>query len=299
VKPEGLDGRVGVVTGAARGIGLPIAAVLRDQGVCLAGLAVDLPETSGVLGLVCDVSEAAAVSKPAAVSDAFGEVRRRLGELDGLVMNAAILKAVPLEEVTLDWWERSLAVDFTGVFLCAREVLPSMWERGHGRTVAIGSGGAKTGGALPPGPHGATKAAMMRPTKTSAVQYAKYGITANVVGPIHIETPMLSLTGVGGQETVRRIPVGRLGTPDDVAAGAAFLCSAHAGYLTAEVPEGPYAIAFKKARLVRQGRDVTMVAIVPGAVQRESRRDAGGGGDRLRNPRPPHRLPAGRGGLLR
>ena len=226
---EGLEGRVAAVTGAARGIGLRIAEVLRDQGAQVAALDINQPEIAGVEGIVCDVSD------PAGVSRAFGAVREKLGQVDVLVINAAIFKAVAFEDVTLEWWERSLAVNFTGAFLCAREVLPSMRERGYGRIVAIGSGGAKTGGVLPTGPYVATKAGMMTLTKTIAIEYAKFGITANVVAPIYIETPMLTATGVGNEDIRRRIPVGRLGTPDDVAAVTAFLCSSHAGYLTGEV----------------------------------------------------------------
>jgi len=226
---DGLTGRVAVVTGAAQGIGLRIAEVLHDQGCRVAGLDVNPMPTAGILGGICDVGD------PGSVSAAFARVREELGPVEILVNNAAIFKAVTIEEVSLDWWNRSVAVNYTGVFLCAREVLPGMRERGYGRIVSVGSGGAKTGGVLPTGPYVSTKAAMMTLTKTIAVEYAQHGVTANVVAPIYIATPMLVATGKEDDEMRRRIPVGRLGTPDDVAAVVAFLASSHAGYMTGEV----------------------------------------------------------------
>lgn len=225
IKVEGLDGRTAVVTGAGRGIGLRIAEVLQAQGARVAGLDLQAPALPGMLGVACDVAD------PDSVAGAFGTILQTLGHPEILVVCAGIYIVEPFEETSLTNWERTLAINLTGAFLCARQVLPAMRRAGYGRVVLIGSSAGKTGGSRNCAAYAASKAGVMALAKSIASEYAAHGITSNALAPTLIDTPMID----GMRELVSRIPVGRFGTPDDVAAVVAFLCSSHAGYITGEV----------------------------------------------------------------
>jgi NAD(P)-dependent dehydrogenase (short-subunit alcohol dehydrogenase family) len=221
----GLDGRVALVTGAGRGIGLRIAEVLRDQGARVVGGDLAPPQVPGVLGLAMDVTDEAAVDA------AFTRAERELGPVELLVLNAGVYVIEPLEETTLQSWRQSLDVNLTGAFLCARRALPSMRARGFGRVVALGSSAGKTGGAKSVAAYAASKAGIMALAKSIAGEYAGAGITSNALAPALIDTEMIA----GMPDMRDRVPIGRLGTADDVAGIVAFLCSDHAGYVTGEV----------------------------------------------------------------
>lgn len=227
IQVEGLDGRVAVVTGAGRGIGKRIAEVLAGNGARVAAFDLEAPHHAGILGVACDVSDEPAVSA------AFDEVERQLGTPTVLVLNAGIFPIVPFEETSLETWNRTLAVNLTGAFLCARRALPGMRQAGYGRIVGIGSSAGKAGGARSVAAYAASKAGLMTLMKSIANEYARYGITANALAPALIDTDMIADT----RDLVSRIPVGRLGTVDEVAALVAFLCSSHAGYITGEVTD--------------------------------------------------------------
>lgn len=223
----GFDGRVAVVTGAARGIGRAIAEALHAQGALVASLDVLPPEPAGeeIRFVACDVTD------EQAVDGAFGEIERALGPVSILVNNAGILRPSPLEQTTLDAWRLTMDVNVTGSFLCSRRALPGMREAGYGRVVCIGSSAGKTGGSPPMASYGASKAAVMSLARSIATEYARFGVTSNAIAPAAIDTEMIAgMTGV-----VERIPVGRLGTPEDIAAAVVFLCSSAAGYVTAEI----------------------------------------------------------------
>ena len=141
IQVDGLAGRVAVVTGAARGIGRSIAETLSANGARVAAFDLVAPDHPGILGIACDVSDEAAVDA------AFLVVEETLGHVAVLVINAGIFPIVPFEETTREIWDRTLAINLTGGFLCARRALPRMREHHYGRIVAIGSGAGKTGGA--------------------------------------------------------------------------------------------------------------------------------------------------------
>ena len=227
IKVDGLDGRVAVVTGAARGIGKAIAETLAGNGAKVAALDLEAPTHPGILGIACDVSSEEAVDA------AFAEVEAKLGTVSVLVLNAGIYPIVPFEETTLELWNKTMAINLTGAFLAARRALPGMREQGYGRLVGIGSSAGKAGGARSIAAYAASKGAVMTMMKSIANEYAKYGITSNALAPALIDTEMIAAT----RDLVTRIPVGRFGTTDEVAALVAFLCSEHAGYITGEVTD--------------------------------------------------------------
>ena len=224
---DGLQDRVAVVTGAARGIGQAIAETLAANGARVAAFDLEAPDHPGILGVPCDVSD------EAAVDEAFALVERDLGAASVLVLNAGIYPIVPFEETTREIWDRTMAINLTGAFLCARRALPSMREAGYGRIVGIGSSAGKAGGKRSVAAYAASKAGVMTLMKSIANEYAKHGITANALAPALIDTPMIANT----RDLVSLIPVGRFGKVEEVAALVAFLCSEHAAYMTGEVTD--------------------------------------------------------------
>jgi NAD(P)-dependent dehydrogenase (short-subunit alcohol dehydrogenase family) len=222
---EGVDGRVALVTGSARGIGERIALTLGQLGARVAGGDVHLPEGQPFLAVELDVTDEASVSR------AFDRVERELGEVEVLVLNAGIFRVEPLEETTFASWRSTMSVNVDGAFLCARRALPAMRRRGYGRIVAVGSSAGTTGGSVPCAAYAASKAALMTLTKAIASEYGRSGVTCNAVAPALIRTGMMKEISQLGD----RIPVGRVGEVEDVADAVAFLCSAHAGYITGEI----------------------------------------------------------------
>ncbi|SRR5579871_1481411 len=222
---DGIEGRVAFVTGGARGIGRAIAETLRDYGARVADGDLAAPEIEGVLGVDLDVTSAESVDA------AFARVEQELGNVELLVLNAGIFIVEPFEQTTIESWQRTLDVNLTGVFLCARRALPAMRAAGFGRLVAIGSSAGKTGGKRNAAAYGASKAGVMVLTKALASEYAAHGITANALAPALIDTEM----NAGLPDLTSQIPVGRMGTAEEVAAVVAFLCSTQAAFITGEV----------------------------------------------------------------
>jgi NAD(P)-dependent dehydrogenase (short-subunit alcohol dehydrogenase family) len=222
---DGFEHRVAFVSGAARGIGRTIAETLRDLGARVAVGDLQAPEHEGILGVPLDVTSEASVDA------AFTRVEAELGPVEILVLNAGIFVIEPFEETTLASWQRSIDVNLTGAFLCAKRAVPAMREARYGRIVAIGSSAGKTGGAKSTAAYGASKAGVMVLAKALAGEYASFGITSNALAPSLIDTDMIASM----PDMHTRVPVGRLGTVHDVADTVAFLCSAHAGYITGEV----------------------------------------------------------------
>lgn len=226
---DGIEGRVAFVTGGAQGIGRCMAETFARLGARSVAGDLVAPDLPGVTGVAIDVTNEASVEA------AFTEIETRLGPVELLVLNAGVLHKAPLEETKLIDWQRVIDVNLTGSFLCARRGLGGMRTAGYGRVVIVGSSAGINGaGAAPPAlpAYAASKAGVMALAKSMAGEYAAYGVTVNALAPTLIDTGMLSTLTADFRGS---IPVGRYGTPQEVADVTAFLCSTHAGYITGEV----------------------------------------------------------------
>lgn len=236
--------RVAVVTGGASGLGEAICTGLAADGHRVAVLDLDADAANRVaaslrgngasaVGVAVDVSDEDAVVR------AFDAVRTEFGPVEILVTSAAIGGFTRFDKITLDEWNRYLAVNLTGTFLSIRAALSDMVAAQWGRVVTISSAAGQQG-APRQGHYSATKGGVIAMTKTVARDYARHGITANSLPPFAIETPMLRRQQSEGklppdEFLTQAIPAGRVGAPSDVAAVCSFLCSDAAGYVTGQV----------------------------------------------------------------
>jgi NAD(P)-dependent dehydrogenase (short-subunit alcohol dehydrogenase family) len=239
-----LDGKVAIVTGAARGIGAATAAHLavlgarvavtdRDRDGALAVAAELVAAGHEAIGLTCDVSDAAAVAAM------VGDVETRFGWVDLLDHNAAwtdFRTDLDAEEVDLATWDRVLATNATGGLLLVRAVLPRMQARGGGAIVLISSGSASIGEHRRVA-YGVSKAAVEQLGRHVAARYGQDGIRCNVVAPgfILTETAARGVSEAGRARLAGQNPLGRLGTPEDIAHVVGFLLSDRAGFVNGQV----------------------------------------------------------------
>jgi 2-hydroxycyclohexanecarboxyl-CoA dehydrogenase len=236
--------RVAVVTGGGSGLGQAIAAQLARDGRRVAVLDLDGEAADQVAGELRNDGAAAIgvradVSDPDAVAQAFRAIRDTLGPAEILVTSAAIAGFTSFGRITLEEWNRYLAVNLTGTFLCLQAALSDMAAAKWGRIVTISSAAGQQG-AVGQGHYSASKGGVIALTKTVAQEYASRGITINTVPPFVIDTPMLreqqrTKKLPPAEVLAKAIPAGRLGTGEDVAALCAFLCSDSAGYVTGQV----------------------------------------------------------------
>jgi 2-hydroxycyclohexanecarboxyl-CoA dehydrogenase len=237
--------RAAVVTGAASGMGLAIARHLAARGHRVGLLdvhgdaarrAADELRGKGVPV----VAVAADVTDRVAVDAALAEVRAQLGPIRVMVTAAGLDAFDSFAQMTLETWERVLRVNLTGTFHCLQAALPDMLEARWGRMVTISSSSAQSG-APRMAHYVASKAGVIGLTKALALELAPHGITVNAIPPGMIDTPMLRRAEAEGEIgkleklAARMIPVGRMGTPDEVAATCGFLCSDEAGFITGQV----------------------------------------------------------------
>jgi len=236
--------RVAVVTGGGSGLGRSICTKLAEDGHRVAVLDIDADAATRVAAGVLRsggqaVSVEVDVSEEDSVNSAFASVRDQLGSVAILVTSAAISGFTRFDKISLDEWNRYLAVNLTGTFLSVRAALTDMVADQWGRIVTISSAAGQQG-APGQGHYSASKGGVIAMTKTIALDYAAKGITANTVPPFVIDTPMLREQQAAGklppaEYLSKAIPAGRLGSPDDVAALCSYLCSEGAGYVTGQV----------------------------------------------------------------
>jgi 3-oxoacyl-[acyl-carrier protein] reductase len=221
-----LAGRVALVTGAARGIGEAIARNLAAQGSEVVGADIDAAAL-GPGGVVLDVRSRTSFAA------AIDETIRRHGRLDVLVNNAAITIRRPFFEIEEDEWDEVQAVNLRGVFLGSRLAGEIMRDQGSGRIINLSSLAGQAGSVVNGAHYAASKAGILALTKVVARELAPYGVTVNAVAPAAIDGPVMAAVPRADVEALARsIPIGRLGTPEDVATLVAFLASDAAGFIT-------------------------------------------------------------------
>jgi 2-hydroxycyclohexanecarboxyl-CoA dehydrogenase len=236
--------RVAVVTGAASGIGLGIARRLASDG-----LAVALLDNSGDLVREAEADLSAQgmtvaahevdVSDRGALEQVYSSVRAAVGPVTVVVTSAGIESFDPIVDITPEKWDRILAVNLTGTFTCLQLAVPDMIAAGWGRIVTIASSSAQSG-APNMAHYVASKGGVMGLTKAFARELAGHGITANTIPPTIVDTPMARKSEAAGdvpsvEVMGRMVPLGRAGTPEDIASACSYLCSDEAGYITGQV----------------------------------------------------------------
>jgi 2-hydroxycyclohexanecarboxyl-CoA dehydrogenase len=235
--------RVAVVTGGAAGMGLAIVRRLAQQGHLVAVL--DLDGTAAkqaaeelqsggasAIGVEVDVSDRAAVD------DAMRQVRSELGPIEIIVTSAGFDRFEKFTDITLESWDRMLAVNLTGTFHCVQAAVSDMIDGGWGRIVTISSSSAQSGSRRM-AHYVASKGGVIALTKALGLELAPHGITVNTIPPGFIDTPMARRAEARGDlpsidAVAAQTPVRRAGTPDDIAAACVFLCSEDAGYITGQ-----------------------------------------------------------------
>lgn len=235
-----LEGRYAIVTGANKGIGLAIVkrflhegvagvAMLARDGQLCEKVAKELdPEGKRTLPIKCDVSDQSQVKA------AFDAAMSRFGTLDILINNAAIIRDRMFHKMSDEEWHTVMDVNLDGVYYLCKYVVPVLREKGYGRIVNISSTSAL--GNVGQANYAASKAAIQGFTKTLAKELAGKGVIVNCVAPSYIETDMYnSVPPETRQQYLSIIPVGRLGTPDELANVVNFLSGPECTYLTSQV----------------------------------------------------------------
>jgi NAD(P)-dependent dehydrogenase (short-subunit alcohol dehydrogenase family) len=236
--------RVAVVTGGSSGIGLGVARRFGAEGhrvalfdvnpATLETAATELEaEGTKVLALEVDVAD-----RPS-VDAAVERVRAELGPVEILVTSAGIESFTPVLDITAELWDRIVAVNLTGTFACVQAVLPDMLAAGWGRIVTISSSSAQSG-APNMAHYAASKGGVIGLTKALASELARSGITVNTIPPSLVDTPMARHAEAAGDfpgvdVIAPMVPLGRAGTPDDIAGACSFLCSDDGSYITGQL----------------------------------------------------------------
>ena len=221
------SGRVALVTGGASGIGAAVVRRLAAEGANVASFDLQAAPADGVVALAGDVSRSAEVDV------VVRRVQDELGPIDVLVCAAGVPgESLPSLDIPDEEWRRVLAINADGVFFCNRAVARGMVERGYGRIVNVASIAGKEGNPMAAA-YSASKAAVIALTKAMGKDLARTGVLVNCVAPAVIETPILE--GVSQEHIdymVERIPMGRMGAADEVAALICWLASEECSFST-------------------------------------------------------------------
>ncbi|MBD5094077.1 MAG: 3-oxoacyl-ACP reductase FabG [Subdoligranulum sp.] len=242
--------KTAVVTGASRGIGAAAARALAAQGCRVAVCCRQRRAEAGAVAAGIRAAGGTAldfcadVSDEAAVQAMFAEIRRTLGDPDILVNNAGVAWQKLFTDVTAAEWDAMFGVCVKGAFHCCQAVLPHMIRQKWGRIINVSSMWGQVGASCE-APYSAAKAALIGLTKALAKEEGPSGITVNCVAPGVIDTEMMAAFSAGDKAVLaEETPLGRLGTPEDVAAAVAFLASEAGSFFTGQVlcPNGGFVV---------------------------------------------------------
>jgi 3-oxoacyl-[acyl-carrier protein] reductase len=231
---------VALVTGGGQGIGRSISLSLAEAGARVAVSDIQEEQAQIVAKEISQMNQEAIalktdVAKQSDVQRSVKETQQRWGRIDILVNNAGVTRDNLLLRMKEEEWDLVIAVNLKGTFLCTKEALSFMAKQRYGRIVNIASIVGVSGNAGQ-GNYSASKAAVIGFTKTTAREYALRGITANAVAPGFIDTSMTQiLSDETKQKLLQQIPLGRLGSPEEIARVVRFLVSEDASYITGQV----------------------------------------------------------------
>jgi NAD(P)-dependent dehydrogenase (short-subunit alcohol dehydrogenase family) len=234
------DGKVAVVTGAGRGMGRAVARRLAREGTRVVVAEVNPEHGAEVAAEIRDsggtaTAVAGDVSRMADVQRMFGAAVEAYGTVDILVNNAGIAVARPIIDYTEAEWDRQMGVNVKGVFFCSQAAAKVMIPRRQGKIVNFASTSAFVSSSKPEVAYDTSKGAVRQMTVSMAAELAPYGINVNAVAPGTTATEMTKstlATDEGMAWQLARIPMGRVGQPDDIASVVLFLCSPEASYIT-------------------------------------------------------------------
>lgn len=237
--PSRFAGQIAIVTGAGSGIGRVIAHKLAAEHAVVAVVDRDKDGAERTVAEIGNAGRSASaypvdITDRSQVDSTVDDVLHQNGRIDMLVNNAAVASDSSFLEITDEEWDLDVGVALRGTFLCIQTVLPSMRERGGGSIVNIGSVNGLT--YISQDAYSAAKAALMSLTRGIAVTYGKEGVRCNIVAPGTISTPTWEQRLARDPQILARLarwyPLGRIGTPEDVANAALFLLSADAAWIT-------------------------------------------------------------------
>jgi 3-oxoacyl-[acyl-carrier protein] reductase len=233
-----LEGRVAIVTGAARGIGEATVRKLCREGARVAAVDIDMGELEKAVDAIkAEGGDAVAfrcdVSKPAEIDQLVKDVVAHFGRLDCLVNNAGICPRVSVDDMTEDLFDRLMDINVKSVFFLSRAAGNAMRANNSGRIVNLSSTGGRVGGIFNATVYGGTKAAILAMTKSFARHYAPYNILVNAVAPGAVDTRMMHAMGEESlQGVINAAPLKRLADPMEIANVIAYLCSDEASWMT-------------------------------------------------------------------